>query len=104
MSKTPLSGLNSALRRSFADIVDAAEDLLHTTADDAGTECRRARRTLEANIRTAKNQIAEHAEEFAADARSMRDDANRFARENPWASAGIGAAIGLIAGMLLRRR
>ena len=50
------------------------------------------------------SQIAEHAEEFAADARSMRDDANRLVRENPWATAGIGAAIGLIAGVLLRRR
>ena len=104
MSTTPLSSLNSALRRSFADVVDAAEDLLRTSADDAGTECRRARRALEANVRTAKAQIAEHAEEFAADARSMRDGANRLVRENPWATAGIGAAIGLIAGVMLRRR
>ena len=103
MSTTPLSGLNAALRRSFADVVDSAEDLLRTTANDASTECRRARRTLDANVRTAKAQIAEHAEEFAADARSIRDDANRLVRENPWATAGIGAAIGLIAGVLLRR-
>lgn len=104
MSTTPLSSLNSALRRSFADVVDAAEDLLRTSADDAGAECRRARRALEANVRTAKAQIAEHAEEFAADARSMRDGANRLVRDNPWATAGIGAAIGLIAGVLLRKR
>lgn len=104
MGTTPLSGLNSALRRSFADTVDAAEDLLRTTAGDAGAECRRARRSLEAHVRAAKAHIAEHAEEFAADARAMRDDANRFVRANPWVSAGIGAAAGLIAGLLLSRR
>jgi ElaB/YqjD/DUF883 family membrane-anchored ribosome-binding protein len=104
MSASRLSGLNTALRRSFTDVVDAAEDLLRSMSDGADAECRRARRTLETSVRSARAQIADHAEDLAAEARSVRDGANRFVRANPWASAGIGAAIGLIAGALLRRR
>lgn len=103
MNTAPLKGLNSALRRSFADMIDAAEDLLRTTADDAGAGCRRARRSLEESVRTAKEHIAENVDEIAADVRSIRGDASRFAHRNPWALAGMGAAIGLIAAALLRK-
>jgi ElaB/YqjD/DUF883 family membrane-anchored ribosome-binding protein len=104
MTRTRFSGIDAALRRSFVDVVDAAEDLLRSTADDASTEYRRARRTLETSVRSAKEHVADRADELAADARAIGDDANRFVRANPWVSAGIGAAIGLIAGVLLRRR
>ena len=59
MTRTRFSALDAALRRSFADVVDAAEELPRSKADDAGDECRRARRTLESSVRSARERIAD---------------------------------------------
>lgn len=99
-----ISGFNGALKRSFADVIDAAEELLHASSDEASAECRRARKTLDENLRTAKTRLSEQAEEVLADTKALGKKGNRLVHDNPWTSIGIGAAVGLIAGVLLRGR
>ena len=101
---TRFSGLNGALKRSFADVIDAAEDLLRTTGDEANAEYRKARKTLDANLRAAKAHISEQAEDIVSETKEWGQKGNRFVRDNPWTSIGIGAAVGLVAGILLRGR
>jgi ElaB/YqjD/DUF883 family membrane-anchored ribosome-binding protein len=97
-------GANGKLKRSFDEVIGAAEDLLRATADETSADCRKAHRALEANVRAAKSQISDHAEELVADARALGEKGNRLVHANAWAAVGIGAAVGVLAGMLLRRR
>lgn len=99
-----ISGLNGALKRSFANVIEAAEDLLQVSSDEASAECRTARKTLDENLRAAKARLSEQADEFLADTKALGKKSNRIVHDNPWTSIGIGAAIGLIAGVLLRGR
>ncbi|MGA9342397.1 MAG: hypothetical protein WBV61_08700 [Rhodanobacteraceae bacterium] len=104
MNRTsPLFGVNGSLKRSFDDVVDAAEELLRTTVDETNTEVRTARKTLEANLRGAKAKISEQAGDVAAEVRQIGAKGEHFVRENPWASIGVGAAIGLLVGLLVRK-
>lgn len=99
-----ISSLNGAIKRSFADVIDAAEELLRASGDEASADCRRARKVLDENLRAAKAHLSEQADEFLADTKALGRKGNRIVHDNPWTSIGIGAAIGLIAGVLLRGR
>jgi len=105
MNKTnPLFGVNGTLKRSFDDVIGAAEDMLRATVEETGADYRKARKALEANVRTAKSQMSDRAEDLISDASELGAKGNRLVHANPWTAIGIGAAVGLLAGVLLRRR
>lgn len=98
------SELNGTLKRSFDEVIGAAEDLLRATVDETSAEYRKARKALDANVRAAKSQMSDHAGEFVSEARELGAKGNRFVHANPWPSIGVGAAIGLLVGIFLRNR
>lgn len=98
-----LFGVNGKLKHSFDEVIGAAEDLLRATVDETSADYRRARKALESNVHASKAQISDHAEEILSDAKALGAKGNRVVHANPWAAIGIGAAVGLLAGVLLRR-
>ena len=46
-------------------------------------------------------EIQKQAVEYSRDAATQTD---KYVRENPWQAVGIAAAVGLVAGLLIRRR
>ena len=60
-------GVNGKLKRSFDEVIGAAEDLLRATVDETSADYRRARKALEANVQAAKSQISDHAEEIVSE-------------------------------------
>ena len=75
-----------------AVIVDA-EDLLKATASQTGERVEKARARAEESLRVARERM-----------KDVGLDIDAQMRENPWASAGIAAGIGLLLGLLLGRR
>ncbi len=96
------------LLEDFRLVVHDAEELLKATAGQAGEKVAQARARAEASLQSAKAQFAAMGNGAAAHAREAAqeaaDRANTYVRSNPWASIGIGAAAGLLVGLLLGRR
>lgn len=105
MNNRPRASKSSdELRKSLNAVVNAAEALLRATVDETNTEYHKARAALEDRLRAAKSSVAEHAHEIASSAKEIGAKGDRLVRDNPWMSVGIGAGIGLLLGMILRRR
>jgi ElaB/YqjD/DUF883 family membrane-anchored ribosome-binding protein len=51
-----------------------------------------------------KEQLQEVQEQALKCAKEGTKSADRYVRDNPWQAVGVAAAIGLIAGLLIRRR
>jgi ElaB/YqjD/DUF883 family membrane-anchored ribosome-binding protein len=77
------------LRTLIAD----AEELLRTTADQAGPRVQEARARAEESLRAARERL-----------QSTGAELDGQVRAHPWAAVGIAAGIGLIAGVLLSRK
>ena len=88
-------------RKLIADtkaVIADTEELLKATLADTSERMKALRPKLEESLRTAKAQLveAEHAAIERAKAAAAATD--RYAHENPWKTAGIAAAIGVVIG------
>jgi ElaB/YqjD/DUF883 family membrane-anchored ribosome-binding protein len=100
----PPTGNEESLKRSVEHVKDAAESLLRTTADETSAEWRRARHTLGGKARALRTDMSGRAQDFARDARKLGGKGQRLVEQHPWTSIGLGAGLGLLAGLLVRRR
>ncbi|OAI52480.1 hypothetical protein AYO46_00535 [Betaproteobacteria bacterium SCGC AG-212-J23] len=74
-------------------VIADAEELLRSTADQAGPKVQEVRARAEESLRTAR----EHLKGAGAELDSQ-------VRANPWAAVGIAAGVGLVLGILLSRK
>lgn len=100
----PETGNEESLKRSVEHVKEAAETLLRTTVDETGAKWHRARDALDRKTRALKSRMSGRADGFVPGARELGSRGRRLVRRHPWASIGVGAALGLLAGLLVRRR
>jgi ElaB/YqjD/DUF883 family membrane-anchored ribosome-binding protein len=84
-------------------VVNDAEELLKATAGVAGDKVTVARERIQESLSSAKERLAiaqEAMYEKTHQAARVTDD---YVHDNPWQSVGIGAAAGLVVGMLISR-
>jgi len=74
-------------------VIADAEELLRTTADQAGPRIQEVRARAEESLRTAREHLGGAGAELDSKVRA-----------NPWAAVGIAAGVGLIVGILLSRK
>ena len=85
-------------------VISDAEELLLATAAQAGEKAAAARMRITQSLKVAKEKLA-IAEDIAIDkAKAAARATDDYVHENPWAAVGIGAALGLVIGMLISRR
>jgi ElaB/YqjD/DUF883 family membrane-anchored ribosome-binding protein len=84
-------------------IIADAEQLLEHLKNEAGSEAGAARERLERSLAAGKSrlQAAQHA--VGEGVRSAADATEGYVRREPWTAIGIGAGIGLLAGLILSR-
>jgi ElaB/YqjD/DUF883 family membrane-anchored ribosome-binding protein len=85
-------------------VIEDAEELLKATASQAGEKVAAARLKIQDSLDVAKAKLAHlgiAGIDKAKEAAAATDD---FVHEHPWKAVGIGAAIGVIVGMLISRR
>jgi len=85
-------------------VISDAEELLLATAAQAGEKASAARARITESLKVAKEKLS-IAEDIALDkAKAAARATDDYVHENPWAAVGIGAAVGLVVGMLISRR
>ena len=85
-------------------VVADAEELLRTTAGQAGEGAAELRARVQASLASAREGLAQAQEAGLAKARAAGRAADDYVHENPWRSIGFAAACGLVVGLLIGRR
>lgn len=88
----------------FHNFISDIEDLITSMTSLTGEDLARAKARLSERVSAARESIAEVSDEVAHRARKAARDTNHYVHEHPWQSVGIGAALGLLIGVLIARR
>lgn len=96
----PKDKLLSDLRQ----VIDDAEELLRVTADQAGDSVTEVRQRIQGRLRTAQAELSDLQGTALHQVKAAQDATDEFVHQNPWLSVGIGAAVGLVAGLMMARR
>lgn len=91
------------LMQDFRLVVTDTEELLRATAGVAGEKVSSARERIQENLAVAKARLAEAEEAFVAKTKEAARATDEYVHDNPWKAVGIGAAVGVIVGMLIGR-
>ena len=85
-------------------VVADAEELLRTTAGQAGEGAAELRDRVRASLARARDGLADAQETAVAKAKAAGRAADDYVHDNPWRSIGISAGFGLLVGLLIGRR
>lgn len=97
--------MNTAkLLDALQSVVRDAEALLHATATQTGDRIDAVRSRAEESLKQAKSSLGDLQDEALESVREATDTAQHYVKKNPWQSIGIAAGVGLLIGLLLRRR
>lgn len=96
------------LKDDLRHLSDTVEELVNATSKDASGEMRDLRARAERRLKDTRTRLEAQGERIYEDTREslsqQADCCDQYVRENPWTSIGIGAAAGVVVGMLLGRR
>ncbi|HBX2147389.1 TPA: DUF883 domain-containing protein [Klebsiella pneumoniae] len=92
------------LRAELKTLADTLEEVLNSSADKSKEEMRKLRSKAESALKESRARLGETSEAILRQTRETAARADDYVRENPWTGVGIGAAVGLVLGVLLSRR
>jgi ElaB/YqjD/DUF883 family membrane-anchored ribosome-binding protein len=85
-------------------VVADAEELLRSTAGQAGEGAAELRDRVQASLARARAGLADMQDAAITKAKEAGRAADDYVHENPWRSIGIAAGFGLVVGLLIGRR
>jgi ElaB/YqjD/DUF883 family membrane-anchored ribosome-binding protein len=85
-------------------VVTDAEELLRTTAGQAGEGAAELRAKVQASLTRAREGLADAQEAALEKAKAAGRAADDYVHENPWRSIGIAVGVGVVVGLLIGRR
>jgi ElaB/YqjD/DUF883 family membrane-anchored ribosome-binding protein len=85
-------------------VITDAEELLRATASQAGEKVSEARLRIQESVADAKKRLHEVGGLTVDQAKMAARATDEYVRQHPWQAVGIGAALGVILGMLISRR
>jgi ElaB/YqjD/DUF883 family membrane-anchored ribosome-binding protein len=98
-------------RNATSELLDESKDILHDTeqliahaASATGEEAKALQAKIIAGLRNAKERLSAAESAAIAKGKAAAKATDAYVHENPWKSIGIGAAIGVVIGMLIARR
>jgi len=91
------------LMQDLQVVVSDAEELLKVTAAQAGEKVSAARERVQDSLLAAKARLAVAEEAMLEKTRQAARATDDYVNDNPWRAVGIGAVLGLLAGMLISR-
>lgn len=92
------------LMDDLSAVVNDAEELLKATASQTGERITAVRARAEESLRSAKERLADAQIALMVKAKEAAKETDAYVHENPWKTAGIAAAVGLLIGALITRR
>ncbi len=84
--------------------IGEAEHYLSDAGEQVGGAASEVRARFEDTLRTAKSDLRKLEDSVIARSHEVAQSANVYVRDNPWKAVGLGAAVGVIVGMLVTRR
>jgi ElaB/YqjD/DUF883 family membrane-anchored ribosome-binding protein len=78
--------------------------MLNTSSDKSKEELSKLRSKAESALKDSRYRLGETGDALAKQTREAAARADEYVRDNPWTGVGIGAAIGVVLGVLLTRR
>ena len=96
----PRSGVSKEFHSFLTDI----EDLIQSTTSLTGEDLVRVKNQLNEKITAAKASIEAVSGPLVARARETAKVTDGYVHANPWQAVGIGAAFGVLVGLVLARR
>jgi ElaB/YqjD/DUF883 family membrane-anchored ribosome-binding protein len=85
-------------------VVSDAEELLRSTAGQAGEGAAELRDRVQASLARARAGLADAQDAAITRAKAAGRAADDYVHDNPWRSIGIAAGFGLVVGLLIGRR
>lgn len=92
------------LRAELKSLADTLEEVLNSSTDKSKEELGKLRNKAERALKDSRNRLGETSDVIAKQTREAAARADEYVRDNPWTGVGIGAAVGLVLGVLLTRR
>ena len=92
------------LMDDLSAVVNDAEELLKATATQTDERITAVRARAEESLRSAKGRLAEAQVALADKAKEAAKKIDAYVHKNPWKTAGIAAAVGLLIGATITRR
>lgn len=99
-----ISQSREKLMDSLKSVIQDAEKMLENTAQQTGEGYKAAKAKLESTLADAKWELGRLEDTAIAKAKDAMVCTDQYVRENPWQSVGIGAAVGLLLGLLISRK
>lgn len=87
----------------FRNFISDVEDLVKASTSMTGDDLVRAKAALSARVHKAKQSMEKMGDDMAEQARHTAKVTNTYVHEHPWQSIGIGAALGLLIGVIFAR-
>ncbi|KAA0020935.1 DUF883 domain-containing protein [Salinicola corii] len=92
------------LKEDLRNLSHTVEELIHATADDSRSNISEMRERAQQRLHATRERLEARGEALYSSAKEQVDATDRYVHENPWTSIGIGAAAGVVLGLLLGRR
>lgn len=96
--------VQSTVAQEFHDFLADMEDLVKDATSLTGEDLARVKEKVRKQIAAAKGSAEEVGNNLAARARKTAEQATEYVHDHSWQTVGIGAAVGVVLGLLLARR
>ena len=105
MEKIPTqTGTRDQLLSDLKTVIQDAESWLRNGGQLTGDELKAAKAKFEQTIASAKDGLAEYQQTVVEKTKEAARVTDEYVHDNPWKSVGLGAAIGVVVGLLISRR
>jgi ElaB/YqjD/DUF883 family membrane-anchored ribosome-binding protein len=105
MEKIPTqTGTREQLMSDLKTVIQDAEAWLRNGGQLTGEELKAAKAKFEQTLSAAKEGLAEYQQTVVEKTKEAARATDEYVHENPWKSVGLGAAVGVVIGMLIARR
>ncbi|MEW6761628.1 MAG: YqjD family protein [Pseudomonadota bacterium] len=105
MEKIPTqTGTREQLMSDLKTVIQDAEAWLRNGGQLTGDELKAAKAKFEQTLSAAKEGLSEYQQTVVEKTKEAARVTDEYVHENPWKSVGLGAAVGVVIGMLIARR
>ncbi len=92
------------LTEDMQSVIKDAEELLNNSELQASEGFKKARARFENTLGKAKAELVRLEEVVVDKTKDAARATDSYIKENPWQAVGLGAAVGLVIGMLISRK
>ncbi|MES2127416.1 MAG: DUF883 family protein [Pseudomonadota bacterium] len=98
------SSARDQLMDNLRSVITDAESWLSKGAKDGGVDWANAKAKFETTLHNAKEDLVRLEQAVVEKTKVAAKATDEYVKENPWKAVGLGAAVGVVIGMLIARK